>query len=101
MRKKCGKVKNCGRKFANGAQGIIGSTVIAAGRKRRPRQVVAYGLPLVQDKVASLFPPGFCLLFPLPFLRYRPVYFSFCCPLFLSLPMWSLGKNRPIVLCVS
>ncbi|GFO23040.1 fucolectin-related protein [Plakobranchus ocellatus] len=30
-----------------GARGRIGSTVVAAGRKRRPRQVVAYGLPLV------------------------------------------------------
>ncbi|GFO21225.1 RNA-directed DNA polymerase from mobile element jockey [Plakobranchus ocellatus] len=29
-----------------GARGRIGSTVVAAGRKRRPRQVVAYGLPL-------------------------------------------------------
>ncbi|GFN81143.1 stomatin-1 [Plakobranchus ocellatus] len=72
-----------------GARGRIGSTVAAAGRKRRPRQVVAYGLPLVQDKVTSLSPPGFCLLSPLPFLLYCPVYF--CCPLFLALPMWSLG----------
>ncbi|GFO13757.1 hypothetical protein PoB_004026200 [Plakobranchus ocellatus] len=76
---------------ACGARGRIGSTVVAAGLKRRPRQVVAYGLPLVQDTVTSLSPPGFCLLSPLPFLRYRPVYFSFCCPLLLSLPMWSLG----------
>ncbi|GFO23031.1 hypothetical protein PoB_004953600 [Plakobranchus ocellatus] len=30
-----------------GARGRIGSTVVAAGRKRQPRQVVAYGLPLV------------------------------------------------------
>ncbi|GFN88484.1 retrovirus-related pol polyprotein from type-1 retrotransposable element r1 [Plakobranchus ocellatus] len=36
--------------FPCGARGRIGSTVVAAGRKRRPRQVVAYGLPLVQDK---------------------------------------------------
>ncbi|GFO34916.1 hypothetical protein PoB_006142100 [Plakobranchus ocellatus] len=67
------------------------ATMAAAGRKRRPWQIVAYGLPLVQDKVTSLSPPGFCLLSPVPFLPYRPVYFSFCCPLILSLPMWSLG----------
>ncbi|GFN87212.1 hypothetical protein PoB_001371800 [Plakobranchus ocellatus] len=74
-----------------GARGRIGSTVAAAGRKRQPRQVVAYGLPLVQNKVTSLSPPSFFLLSPLPFLRYRPVYLSFCYPLLLSLPMWSLG----------
>ncbi|GFN76787.1 hypothetical protein PoB_000329300 [Plakobranchus ocellatus] len=33
----------------------MGSTVDAVGRKRRSGQVVAYGLPLVQDKVTSLF----------------------------------------------
>ncbi|GFO13120.1 hypothetical protein PoB_003962500 [Plakobranchus ocellatus] len=48
------------------------STVAAAGRKRRPRQVAAYGLPLVSRPTRRhlLFSTWLCLLSPLPFLRY-------------------------------
>ncbi|GFO14931.1 RNA-directed DNA polymerase from mobile element jockey [Plakobranchus ocellatus] len=49
-----------------GARGRIGSTVVAAGRKRRPRQVVAYGLPLVWTRLGEgqVPPRGYTLLLP-------------------------------------
>ncbi|GFN80968.1 hypothetical protein PoB_000747400 [Plakobranchus ocellatus] len=66
-------------------------TVSAAGCKRQPRQIVAYELPLIGTRRHLFFSTWLCLLSPFPFLRYCPVCFSICCPLLLSLPMWSLG----------